>query len=106
MERLSLRSFVSNGHPVHLYTDGDVTNIPSGVVIMDGREILPAHRVFRYSMGGSYAGFSNIFRYKFLLERGNFWCDLDVVCLCRFDFHDEYIFSGSNSSPQISKSQE
>lgn len=97
MEQLSLASFVKNGHPVHLYSYEPVTNVPDGVVLKDGREILGADRIFKYKQGGSYAGFSNVFRYKLLLDRGNFWCDLDVVCLRPFDFADEYVFSGATS---------
>ena len=97
IEQLSLTSFVKNGHPVHLYAYEPVTNVPAGVQVMDGREILGADRIFKYKKEGSYAGFSNIFRYKLLLDRGNFWCDLDVVCLRPFDFADEYVFSGATS---------
>ena len=97
MEQLSLTSFVKNGHPVHLYTYEPVTNVPAGVVVMDGREILGADRIFKYKKEGSYAGFSNTFRYKLLLDRGNYWCDLDVVCLRPFDFSADYVFSGATT---------
>ena len=97
MEQLSLTSFVQNAHPVHLYAYEPVTNVPAGVQVMDGREILGADRIFKYKGEGSYAGFSNVFRYKLLLDRGNFWSDLDVVCLRPWDFQDEYVFSGAVS---------
>ena len=50
-------------------------------------------RSFRYRDHLSYAGFSNYFRYKLLLERGGWWVDLDTVCLKPFDFDDEFVFS-------------
>ena len=95
MEQLSLTSFVKHAHPVHLYTYEGVTNVPAGVQLMDGREILGAERIFKYKREGSYAGFSNIFRYKLLLDRGDFWSDIDVVCMRPWDFADEYVFSGA-----------
>jgi len=93
MERLSLSSFLQNGHDYHLYTYGEVAEIPAGTIIKDAREILPESTIFRYKARPSYAGFSNFFRYKLLLERGGWWADTDTICLKPFDFPDEYVFS-------------
>ena len=41
MERLSLSSFLKNGHEVHLYTYGGVKGVPAGVVVKDAAEIVP-----------------------------------------------------------------
>jgi hypothetical protein len=95
LEQLSLASFVKNGHAVHLYVYNRVSNVPAGVTIIDGREIIDEKRIFKYKNEGSYAGFSNVFRYKLLLDRGNYWCDLDVICLRPFDFDRDYVFSGA-----------
>ena len=95
IERLSIASFLKNGHRFHLYTYDGVTGAPTGTEIRDGREILPADRIFKYKREGSYAGFSNVFRYKMLLDRGNYWVDLDVVCLRPFALDREYVFSGA-----------
>ena len=85
MEQLSIRSFLLHGHPFHLYTYEPVANIPAGAVVCPAEEILPATEIFRYQMDGygkgSFAGFSNFFRYKLLLERGGWWTDLDSVCI-------------------------
>ena len=35
-----------------------------------------------------------MFRYKLLLERGEYWVDLNVVCLRPFPLDREYVFSG------------
>ena len=48
MERLCLSSFVKNGHEVHLYAYYDIDNVPEGVTIKDGREILPEDMIFKY----------------------------------------------------------
>jgi mannosyltransferase OCH1-like enzyme len=93
MERMSINSFLSNGHDYHLYTYGEVEGIPAGAVVKDGREILPDSAIFRYTEFDSYAGFANFFRYKLLLEKGGWWVDTDVVCLRPFDFPEDYVFS-------------
>ncbi len=95
MERLCISSFLKNGHEFHLYTYGDVTNIPDGTTVRDGREILGEDRIFTYKNNGSYAGFSNLFRYKLLLDKGGYWVDMDVVCLRPFDLEREHVFSGA-----------
>ena len=102
LERLSMASFLAHGHPVRLFTYGDVQGIPTGVEHHDGREILPAAEVFTYASGfgkGSYAGFSNMFRYKLLLDHGGIWCDADVVCLHPFDFAAEYVIARERIPP-------
>jgi mannosyltransferase OCH1-like enzyme len=93
MEQLSISSFLLNGHDYHLYVYDDVKNVPLGAVVMDANEILPSSRIFQYKRTPSYAGFSNYFRYKLLLERGGWWVDTDTICLKLFDFSDEYVFS-------------
>ena len=93
MEQLSIASFLRNGHEYHLYVYEDVKHIPPGTSIKDGNEILPASRIFQYKQQVSYAGFSNFFRYKLVLERGGWWVDTDTICLKPFDFEAEYVFS-------------
>src|SRR5436190_9559519 len=93
MERMSIASFLHHGHEYHLYTYDDVANVPSGTVIKDANEILAGSAIFQYKEYPSYAGFSNFFRYKLLLERGGWWSDSDIICLRPFDFTDEYVFS-------------
>lgn len=93
MEQLSITSFLRNGHEYHLYTYNELKNVPAGTVIKDGREILPASAIFQYHDRPSYAGFSNYFRYKLLLERGGWWVDSDLVCLRPFEFPEAYVFS-------------
>ncbi len=93
MERLSIASFINNGHEYHLYVYDDVRNVPGGAIVRDGNEILPASMIFRYETQKSFSAFSNFFRYKLLLERGGWWADSDMVCLKPFDFRHEYVFS-------------
>jgi len=84
MEELSVRSFLAQGHQVHVYTYDAGLALPPGARRLPAGEVLPESAVFRYEAGGgagSYAGFSNLFRYKLLAERGGWWTDLDMVCL-------------------------
>jgi len=93
MEQLSIASFLLNGHEYHLYVYGDLKNIPAGTVVKDANEILPASSIFQYKQSPTYAGFSNFFRYKLLLERGGWWADTDTICLKPFDFPDGHVFA-------------
>ena len=94
MERLSLASFLANGHPYHLFVYDNVKHVPAGAIIEDANAVLPASMIFKYKDVDSYAGFSNYFRYKLLLERGGWWVDTDMVCLRPFDFVDDnYVFA-------------
>jgi hypothetical protein len=82
IERLSLKSFVAQGHPTTLYAYGDIRGLPEGVELRDARSVLPeaAARENRYP-NGSYALFSNLFRYELLRLGLGIWCDTDIVCL-------------------------
>jgi hypothetical protein len=93
MELLSIRSFLHHGHHYELFVYEPVQNLPEGAIARDANEILPASRIFQYADGRSYAGFSNFFRYKLLLERGGWWVDTDVVCLRPFNFPAPYVFA-------------
>ena len=94
MERLCISSFLQNGHPFHLYVYNNITNAPKGTVLKDASEIISPDKIFKYKDRDTYAGFSNMFRYKLLLEKGNYWVDTDVICLRPFDFKKEYVFFG------------
>jgi mannosyltransferase OCH1-like enzyme len=93
LEQLSIRSFLSHGHPYHLYVYNDVRGVPEGVELRDANEILPASMIFYYSEFNRVAGFANSFRYKLLLDKGGWWADTDSVCLKPFDFGTEYVIS-------------
>jgi hypothetical protein len=110
LERLSIASFLANGHAFHLYAYDPIDGVPKGTRVLPAEAVLPRSRIFRYHEAasgrvaklrsrvfgrkkGSYAGFANVFRYKLLLERGGWWVDLDTVCLRPFDFPSEYVFS-------------
>ena len=92
MEQLSITSFIKSGHPFHLYVYDDVEGVPDCTILRDANEIIHSNKIFKYRDCDSYAGFSNLFRYRLLLDRGGYWVDTDVVCLKPFQFSHDYQF--------------
>ena len=89
----SIKSYLKCGYEYHLYTYDHVENIPPGVIIKDGNEILDRKHIFHYE--GSIAPFSDLFRYKLLYLRGGIWTDCDIICVHPMPLNDpayEYIF--------------
>jgi hypothetical protein len=75
-----VKSFLNLGYRLKLWTYGDIINAPKGAELRDAREIIPEEMVFM-NKGGSYAGFSDLFRYAVLSKHGGLWADTDVVAL-------------------------
>lgn len=108
-ELLTIKSFLNNGHRFVLWTYDEIkTMLPEGVELHDAAEIIPREKVFCYKYRnqfghgkGSYAGFSDIFRYKLLYLYGGWWTDMDVTCLKPMDFEDEYVFRTHHSLPLV-----
>ena len=93
MQKLCISSYLNHGHEFHLYTYEKVENAPVGTEIKDAREILPEIG----SEFPNYATFSDFFRYKLIYEKGNWWVDMDTVCLKPFAFNSEFVFAAENS---------
>ena len=47
IEVLSIRSFLAQGHPYHLYTYADLENVPDGVTVKDANAIVPERDIFK-----------------------------------------------------------
>jgi|SRR5579871_103703 len=101
LELLTLFSFLDHGHNFHLWTYSEIlTPLPRQVIIEDAANIIPRDEVFRRvqideetGVGyGSFAGFSDLFRYKLLYEKGGYWADMDITCLKPLDFPEPYVF--------------
>lgn len=92
LERLSIASFLANGHPVDLYAYDDVGAVPAGARVVDAESVLPRDLLFRHRRTGSLGVFSDWFRYRLLHERGGIWADADIVCLKPFDYPADEIF--------------
>ena len=104
IERLSITSFLQNGHGIDLYVYGDMHeyatglgNLLEGVALLDASRIIPEEKVFK--IRGGYSSFSDFFRWKVILDNGGWWSDLDAVCLRPFDFQSDYVFVGGLGPP-------
>jgi hypothetical protein len=98
MERLSIRSFLHQGHDFHLYLYGPCEGVPEGTTVRDGNEILAGGEIHSYRSGygkGSPALFSNLFRLELLSRAGGWWVDLDVVALRPFRFSREHVLGAA-----------
>ncbi|GBQ08889.1 capsular polysaccharide synthesis protein [Acetobacter cerevisiae] len=94
-ELACLTSFVKNGHEVVVYSYS-YKHLPSFINGRDAREILPEEMLFSLENGdhkGSFAIFSDIFRWELLKKKGGIWIDTDVICISR-DWPDTEIFFG------------
>ena len=100
-----MKQFLKNAHQVYLYLyekDIEKMNVPKGVIIKDGNEILDESEIFTYK-NGSYSAFSNLFRFKLLYMKGGYWCDLDLINLKYLDFKEDYVFVSEPTSDYLSQ---
>lgn len=104
LEILTIRSFITNGYEFILWTYDKplVYRQIEQLIIKDAREIIPENQVFSYNLSnqfghgkGSFAGFSDVFRYQLLYLNGGWWVDMDVTCIKRFEFESPYVFRKS-----------
>ena len=87
LERLSMRSFLAQGHRVRLWSYAPYPDLPTGVEASDAGEILS--RTFAdpwIRSGVPPAYLSEAFRHAVLAQEGGIWADADVVCLKPFVF--------------------
>lgn len=99
IEQLCVASFIANGYEFQLWCYESVANVPTGCVFKNANEIISKEDVFCYknesSIGvgkDSYAGFSDVFRYKLLYELGGLWVDMDVTCIAPIIVKNDYLF--------------
>ena len=96
LEKLCIQSFIDHGHEFHLYTYADIGGVPDGTTIKDGNDILHGSKVYK-DRRGSYATFSDWFRYEMLAAVGGFWVDTDAVCVKPFDFKNDLVVGKEDS---------
>lgn len=106
LSRACLKSALRVGHEVHLYSYGEVPNIPAGIIHRDAREVVPEAEIFQFdgvenpAMLGSYAPFSDAFRYRSLgLARG-IWVDSDVYFLRKLVMHGPVLLGWEGPRPE------
>jgi Alpha 1,4-glycosyltransferase conserved region len=104
LETLCITSFLRHGVGYNLYVYDEPAKVPSGVILKDAEAILPRDKVFRYAAGefnlASIAGFTNLFRYTVIHQRGGWWIDTDVCLLKPFDFPGEEVYFEESSQTE------
>lgn len=81
ISRCCLTSFIKQGHSVYLHTYGDIQDLPQGITICDANKIIKKEKIIRHKETGSYALFSDIFRYELLKKVDGIYVDCDVYYL-------------------------
>jgi len=95
IEIACLKSFVTHGFRVRLYSYQTLVGIPSGVELVDANSVVPEIEMFFYDgpnttkSKGTPATFSDYFRYKVQEHGLGLWVDCDVYCLQPFEFASE-----------------
>lgn len=92
LERLSIASFVKQGHPYRLYTYGPVDDLPEGAVRLDAAEVVSEDRMFFYKGKHTPAVFADLFRLELMRQEAGLWADCDVVALRPFAGLGDYVF--------------
>jgi hypothetical protein len=87
-----LASFVRRGHRVVLYCYDAPKDVPSGVELADAAALVPSSRIAKHKESGSYAPFSDLFRYELQRRDLGMWIDCDVYCVRAFAFEQSYVF--------------
>lgn len=96
IQKLSMSSFLKQGHKYILWTYNKLKGVPKGVIVKDANEILDKKYIFRH-WSGNLATFADIFRYKLLHERGGWWVDLDLVSLKPLPRDIKYFYGGERT---------
>jgi hypothetical protein len=91
IQEISLSSFVFYGHDITLYVYDKDLKVPDGVKKANARDILPEDDLFLVE--GSYAAFSDIFRYNMIQKTGLAWVDADSICLSDSWHFEDDIFA-------------
>ena len=91
IERLCLASMVKTGHIVDLYSFDPDLQVPKGVLLCRADTIISADRTPKNGLG-SWALFTDIFRYHGLRRNAGIWLDLDVFLIQSLQGPNQYIF--------------
>ena len=92
MEQLCLKSFVDQGQKITLFHYEDIPNVPEGVILRHGREILDTDDFIKYEHKDSYALFADLFRLHMIRQcPGMIWVDTDVYCHQPMTYDSDYV---------------
>jgi hypothetical protein len=89
--KIAISSFIYYGHSVKIYVYDKSIDVPPGAIKADANTIIKEKMIFKHC--GSYAGFSDLFRYAMIAKTGETWVDADTFCFSDSFFEDqEYVF--------------
>lgn len=92
-EQLCIASFAKAGLDTQVFTYDASIVLPPGVRRMDARLVIPESEVFANPQHpGTYAFFSDLFRYRLLAQFDTTWVDMDVLLLGTGLPEAEYLF--------------
>jgi hypothetical protein len=93
MEQLCLKSFVDLGQKITLFHYDEIPNVPAGVILRNGREVLDTDNFLKYEKKDSFALFADLFRLHMIRANpGMIWIDTDVYCVRPMDYDSDYVF--------------
>jgi hypothetical protein len=95
IELLSIKSFQNHGHKFVLYVYDMDMEVPPNTIKKNANDIISHSDIFKYC--GSFATFSDIFRYKVLYEYGGIWVDLDMVCIKPLTINSDFYFASERT---------
>lgn len=82
VEWMCLSSFHAAGQSFELFVYDSEIEVPQGIKVRDARTIVAEEEVFENpAKPGSYALFSNYFRYRLLQQTEMVWVDADIIFL-------------------------
>ncbi len=92
MEQVCLKSFVDQGQPITLFSYDRIPNVPAGVILRDGREVLDTDNFLKYEKKDSFALFADLFRLHMIARNpGMVWVDTDVYCHAPLRLVDDHV---------------
>ena len=92
MEQLCLKSFVDRGQQITLFSYEAIPNVPAGVILRDGREVLDTDNFLKYEKKDSFALFADLFRLHMIASNpGMIWVDTDVYCLRPMTYESDHV---------------
>ncbi len=92
LEQICLLSMLRQNSKVRLFCYDLIRNAPSGIEIIDAREIMPRHELLVHRATGGPSLGSNKFRYLILKKGLGTWLDTDVLLIKQLPQAENYIF--------------
>ena len=94
LELLTLRTLLHFGHEVLLYTCTKVDNVPSGINVLDVKEVATMFFVTEFN----YQAALHSIKYRALKKTGGWWIDMGVILLKPLYTEREHLLGTSRTS--------